>query len=403
MIDLGYERTVSPQWTSAVHATYNHFFEDGDFGEIGAREILSKNYVVEWTNTLTVSDKVSAVFGANLAKRTGSFYEAAYQWYGVPSYNRNNLTAFAQVDYRPVSRLKLIAGGQLIKIPGFTTHVTGGQSGAVSSIPGLAPRFVGRLGAVFTVTKNLGAKLLYSEAFRQPSVVETDLVRYNEGEYSQEGNPDLRPEAIATTDVQVYYGNEHVNAAVTLFDSRQSNVIAETDAFALIQNFDRFRTHGIEGEAVIRPMPHVELMVAVTYHTLNQQTDRVFNDIAIPVPRFMGKVGISYRTAGGVTLGLFDSYFGTPSESRHVDAEDPTGSTQQVNPTASAFHNVTLNLAYRLRRLAFLPTGCDLTTQVYVNNLLDAGIYYAEYTSVNVNSIPGRPGRALFAGVTLGF
>ena len=203
-----------------------------------------------------------------------------------------------------------------------------------------------------TLTKNLGAKLLYSEAFRQPSVVETDLVRYDEGEYSQEGNPDLKPEAIATTDVQVYYGNDRVNAAVTLFDSRQSNVIAETEAFDLIQNFDRFRTRGIEGEALIRPVRNVELTAAMTYQTLNNQTDRVFNDIAIPVPRFMAKVGISYRTASGLTLGLHDSYFGTPKESSHVDEEDPANTTQNVNPTASAFHNVTVNLAYRLRKLA---------------------------------------------------
>jgi hypothetical protein len=39
----------------------------------------------------------------------------------------------------------------------------------------------------------------------------------------------------------------------------------------------------------------------------------------------------------------------------------------------------------------------------YVNNLLDEEIYYADYTWVNVNSIPGRPGRALFVGATVGF
>ena len=121
-----------------------------DFGELGEREILSNNYVVEWANDLSVTDKVNAVFGANLSKRTGSFYEATYDWYGVPPYDRNNFTAFAQADYRPISRLKLIAGGQVIKIPGFDTHVTGGQSGEVSRIPGIDPHFVGRLGAVVT-------------------------------------------------------------------------------------------------------------------------------------------------------------------------------------------------------------------------------------------------------------
>jgi outer membrane receptor protein involved in Fe transport len=403
MLDLGYQRKVSPRWTSSLHATYNHFLEDADFGEIGTREILSNNYVVEWANDLAVTDKVNAVFGANLSKRTGSFYEATYQWYGVPHYNRNNVTGFAQVDYRPISRLKLIAGGQLIKIPGFSTHVTGGQSGAVTTIPGLAPHFVGRLGAIVTLTKNLGAKLLFSEAFRQPSVVETDLVRFDEGDYSQEGNPALKPEAIAATDFRIFYGNEHVKAAVTLFDSRQSNVIAETDAFDLIQNFDRFRTRGIEGEAMIRPVRNVELTAALTYQKLSSQTNGIFHDIAIPVPQFMAKIGISYRTPSGLTVGLHDSYFGTPTESSHVDDEDPANTTQFVNPTASAFHNVTFNLAYRLPKLAFVRTGTVLTTHVYVDNLLDAGIYYAEYTSVNVNSIPGRPGRAVFAGVTIGF
>jgi hypothetical protein len=42
-------------------------------------------------------------------------------------------------------------------------------------------------------------------------------------------------------------------------------------------------------------------------------------------------------------------------------------------------------------------------THVYVNNLLAEKIYYAEYTSVNINSIPGRPGRAISFGVSVGF
>jgi outer membrane receptor for ferrienterochelin and colicins len=403
MVDLGYQRKVSKNWTSSLHATYNHFIDRADYGEVGRRDILSNNVVVEWANDLRPSDQINVVFGANVSKRTGSYYEAAYDWYGVPYYNRNHATAFAQVDYRPIPRLKLIAGGQLIKIPGFDTSVNGGQSQTVSRIAGLAPRFVGRLGAVVTLTEHLGAKLLYSQAFRQPSVVETDLVRYDEGDYSQEGNPDLNPEAITTADVQVYYGNDRLNAAVTLFDSRQSNVIAEIEAFELIQNFDRFRTRGVEGEALVRPARNLELTTALTYQRLNHQTAPLFSDLAIPVPRFMGKVGISYRTASGITLGVHDSYFGTATESRHVSDEDPAGNTQHVNPKASAFHNVTANLAYRLPQFGFLRTGSNLTTNIYVSNLLGEDIYYAEYTSVNVNSIPGRPGRAVFAGVSFGF
>lgn len=403
MVDLGYERQLSTRWTSSLHATFNYFLEHADFGEIGKRDILSNNYLLEWANELSVTSTLNVVFGANVSKRTGKFYEATYDWYAVPPYDRNNFTAFAQADYRPLSRLKLIAGAQVIKIPGFDTHVNGGQSGDVNTIRGIDPHVVGRLGAIVTIADGFGAKLLYSEAFRQPSVVETDLVRYDEGEYSQEGNPALRPEEISTTDLQVYYGNSLVNAAATVFDSRQSNVIAETPSFELIQNFDRFQTRGIEIEGRVQPTKNVELTSAMTYQRLNNETNRVFNDVAIPVPRFLAKVGISYRTESGLTVGLHDSYFGTPRESSHVDDEDPADTTKYVNPTASAFHNVTLNLSYRLSRLSFLPRGSDLTPFLYLNNLLDEDIYYAEYTSVNVNSIPGRPGRAVYFGFSVGF
>jgi outer membrane receptor protein involved in Fe transport len=405
MVDLGYKRQMSARWASSLHATYNRFAETSDFGELGTREVLSSNYLAEWANDLRVSETITTVFGANLAKRTGHLYEATFLWFGVPHYNRNSFTAFAQADYTPIPRLKLIAGGQVIKVPGFTTYAAGGELGEASLVPGLDPRFVGRLGAVVTLTDNLRAKLLYSEAFRQPSVVETDFLRYDRGRFTQEGNPELRPEAIATTDLQLSYGHERVNAAVTLFNSRQSNVIGEIESFVLIQNFSRFQTRGSEVEALVRPMRNLEVKAAVTYQTLqtDRETQDVFASFAVPVPSFMAKVGLSYRTASGLTLAVHDSYFGTPTESSSVSESDPTGTTQFVNPTAAAFHHVTANLAYRLRGLTFPRTGSDLTMHVYVNNLLDEEIYYAEYTSVSVNSLPGRPGRAIFAGVAVGF
>jgi outer membrane receptor for ferrienterochelin and colicins len=403
MVDVGYRHIVSPRWTSSIHGTYNRFTDLADFGEIGVRDIHSNSYLVDWTNELTVTPRLNAVFGANLSKRTGSFYEATFDWYGVPSYSRNSLTGFAQADYRPASRLKLIAGAQVIKIPGFTTHVTGGQSAEESRVPGLAPHVVGRLGAIVSLPHGFGIKLLHSEAFRQPSVVETDLVRYDEGEYSQEGNPDLQPEEIATSDLQINYGSGHVNAAVTMFVSRQSNVIAETADAALIQNFDRSQTRGVEGEARVRFAKHFELTSAVTYQKLDNTTNPIFQFVAIPVAPFMAKVGLSYRSESGLTLGVHDSYFGSPRESSYFDEDDAADTTKYVNPTATAFHDVRLSASYRLGRPGFLGRRADVTTHVSVSNLLDEAIHYPEYTSVNVNSIPGRPGRAAFAGVTVGW
>ena len=78
------------------------------------RDTRSNDYLVEWANDLSVTDTLNTVFGANLSKRTGSFHEKTFDWYAVPSYDRNDFTAFAQADYQPIPRLKLIAGGQVI-------------------------------------------------------------------------------------------------------------------------------------------------------------------------------------------------------------------------------------------------------------------------------------------------
>ena len=118
----------------------------------------------------------------------------------------------------------------------------------------------------------------------------------------------------------------------------------------------------------------------------------------------MAKFGISYRTESGLTVGLHDSYFGTPRESSNVNDEDARRhhSVRESHRQRISQRDAERRLPVRQAGLP-APAASDLTAHVYVNNLLDEGIYYAEYTSVNVNSIPGRPGRAVFVGVTVGF
>ena len=114
--------------------------------------------------------------------------------------------------------------------------------------PGIDPHFAGRLGAIVTITTKVVRSCSTRRPFasrRSSSPIWSDI---DEGDYTQEGNPDLRPEEISTTDFQVYYGNDRVTAAVTLFDSRQSNVIAETDVIATDPELRPVPTRGIEFE-----------------------------------------------------------------------------------------------------------------------------------------------------------
>ena len=57
MVDVGYTHKLSTRWTSSLHATYNHFLDLSDFGEIGYRDTRSNDYLLEWANDLSVTAK----------------------------------------------------------------------------------------------------------------------------------------------------------------------------------------------------------------------------------------------------------------------------------------------------------------------------------------------------------
>jgi outer membrane receptor for ferrienterochelin and colicins len=337
----------------------------GDFGDEGENEIRSRTDLLEWVNYFIIKRDFNALVGGSVLKRTGSFLNTTEDLYEVPRYDAYDYTAFTQFDYRPHERLKLVAGGQAIKIPAVDPHL------------------VGRLGALWTISPRFGAKFLYSQAFRRPSAMETDRIRLDDGELVREGNVRLLPEEIDTTDFQLLYLDKLFNGALTLFYGRQKNLIREPEEEDLIQNLASLKARGIELEIEKTVAERFALSAAVTYQ---ESYDEGGNRSIMPVPNTLAKLGIIYHAPFRLRIGLHDSYF---SAARPV--RDLVPDVLEVNPDADAFHNLTLHVSYQ-------PSD-TLMFEVYGTNLLDAGIHYPEYTGQSVNTIPGRPGRAVFIGV----
>jgi outer membrane receptor protein involved in Fe transport len=98
------------------------------------------------------------------------------------------------------------------------------------------------------------------------------------------------------------------------------------------------------------------------------------------MPRVMLKAGLSYALPFGLQLGIYNSYFGKGgSIGRDY--------TVTVNPPAKAYNYLSTNVQYKINK--------NLIIGIYATNVLDEEIYYPEYRNRNINSLPGRAGRAV--------
>jgi hypothetical protein len=112
----------------------------------------------------------------------------------------------------------------------------------------------------------------------------------------------------------------------------------------------------------------------------------------------MAKAGVTYNGDKGFTLGVYDSYFGNPTQVSELVPGVP-----EVNPEASSYHLMTLNAALDLNEVRGKHDGPRWTIQMFVDNLLDQSIYYPDINSQHVNSFPIRPGRSFFGTVKVSF
>ncbi len=156
-------------------------------------------------------------------------------------------------------------------------------------------------------------------------------------------------------------------------------------------NAGELHSSGFEFEGKVFLNANLSLNGSATYQqTQDSETDRdVFG-----MPQWMGKLGVSYNTPFGMTVSVFNAYFG---KGENIDLP----ATAQINPEASSYNYLSANVQYDLGKL--LNSNKPLILGVYATNLLDEHIYYPEYTLRTVNTFPGRSGRAVYGSVAFRF
>jgi outer membrane receptor for ferrienterochelin and colicin len=288
--------------------------------------------------------------------------------------------------------LKLIAGGQLNKVPQ------------------LAADFVPRFGAIVNITEQLSGKLLYGKAYRSPATYEREC----KSPPSIYGNANLLPEKVGTFESQLSYSSSRFQATFTFYRSVQTNQIVRSltgDSLLIITyggkktsvpiyvNRGELTMQGIEVESKYVLSKDFTLLGSLSTQTNKDQSGKT--DV-FGTPRLMAKVGFEYAAPFGLNIGVFNSYIGTGGSITSYDAKGKQV-TRYANPAANAYHYLSVNASFDLSRAIGLDRFPGLMMNVYADNVLDESVYYPEYARRNINSIPGRPGRAVYGGLSMHF
>ncbi len=409
-VDGEYSLQILPSWRTVFNVTGNfnfyRAFNPVDSATDDIQRAYSNDVLIESTNFIEVSPNIKLVAGALinaisgrvlLPNRTDSrdilpvinypIFNAPANpnpFQGIAPYSELWWSVYGQFEYKPIEQIKLVAGAQLNKVPNLNLDI------------------VPRLGAIATISEELSAKVLFGQAFRSGSAGERFLKFFP----VVFGQPNILPERIQTIEAQVNFfsKNNRLQLAATYFNNTQRDLIVRSlpsDSLVIINgqkfpvplqiNRGQLSTQGVELEGQGKITNELNATFAVTYQT--SVDDRGNRDVT-GMPMLMAKLGVSYEMPFGLTLGVFHSYFGAGGDIR---------ASRAFNSPVDAFHWMTAQAALNIKRLAGNPSMPDVVLEIMFTNVLDARVMFPEYVRRTLNSIPGRPGRAIYATLRVSF
>ena len=385
--DLGYSRELNAVVSLGANLTYNQ--TDWYTGErtVTSTPAFQQAFTGGDATLFEVMAKIKPLAGLNIIVGGGgekaSWGKAKNPFYWGPSLvipgDQKSTFLYAQADYR-IQMVKLIGGLQYNKLENIDGNISP------------------RLGVIADFTPELGAKLLYSTAFRKGYPNETG---FNVSVFR--GNPLLQPETISTIEAQVFYQTPKAQASLTYYQSKMKDIV--TRKFFAIDppppsgppfylqylNGGSWDYSGFEAEGRISVTPRVLVTGSLSYQT-NENEAGVKN--ATLHPNLMAKAGVLY-TGSRWTLSLFDAYFGKPKPTTLVNP-----GSAMVNKEPEAYHLVSAKVGWKAMETA--KTQVKLALEG--NNLAGTDIRYPDYPNKSVNSlIPISSGRTWSASITVIF
>ncbi|MFM9836673.1 MAG: TonB-dependent receptor plug domain-containing protein [Cyclobacteriaceae bacterium] len=395
-VDVGYKMNHSAKQYSTINLTLNSFSQKSN-RDLRPAQYYSSDGLLEFTHFIKPNPKLNIIVGALgsliTGQANGTNATTSVPYFIVPSYSDVRLASYVQADYRLSTAVKLIAGGQVNKVPGQSLD------------------FVPRIGTIINITPELGFKGLYGAAYKTGAASEL----YSNVPNTLYGNANLLPEKVTTTDLQIFYQKSTYQFTVSAFQSDQTNTVIRKPFSQLPDvtqqgtnpganyylNLGTLQMKGLEAEAKIFLVQDLQITATYAYQESRNNKDQTNTTT---VPNDMLKIGISYVFAKGLTLGVFNSYFSKPGDVINSQT-DLTIAQQRVlaNPVPGDFNLMTLNLNTDFKKLFNLTNTPAIILNVYADNLLDQQYYYPEFSRRVINSLPAYSGRAFYVSLGVKF
>jgi outer membrane receptor protein involved in Fe transport len=363
--DLGYQTKIKPGWDMSVNLTYTRVELSASAYPFAQRS--SNDAVVEWTNTMTLTKTSRLIFGSLYNYIDGTEYFDGVTPRTVDSHGtRSAGAAYAQMDYRPLGKLKLVGGFQ------------------VNKVGTLKAAFVPRAGVLWDPASRLNVKALYSQAFRAPSINETTL-----DHPALRGNPDLKPETVDTVDLGVTYQGGRAQLALDYFHSVMKDIISLPGSAPprTYENLGTVYIHGVEVEGKCYLTKSLFVLGSMLYQ---ENKDAAGAQDVSAVPNFGIKGGLSYK-GKNLTLSLFDYY-----EGRVAGYDHP------LNPGPRAQHLLSLHGRLDLARYLNPHARHGLALFVHGTDLLNEQLWFPDWGQVAGDTTPAIRGRLIYAGLEIG-
>ncbi|MBF0264855.1 MAG: TonB-dependent receptor plug domain-containing protein [Gammaproteobacteria bacterium] len=361
-IDLGYLYQLNNDWDVSLNYSHSHDTAKWQINEaIGDNNSEGRAQLFETILRGKVNSKTNMLVGLSHVRNESGFDR------GLPQNSTNSSSsAYVQFDYMPNPKQKYIAGGQWNKPKEIEAD--------------LSPR----LGFIQGFGDNLWLKLLYSEAYRSPNLVETNL-----DAPQLKGVSTLAPENIATFDIQLTYKTPRQIHSLALYHSKLENLIVRVPGTPTTHaNEGYVKFWGVELENKLEVNPQLNLQANFSYQQ-NKNKSGVENGTF--APQVMAKVGLNYENQQGFNFSIFNSYFG--------DTEDlsVTNVAPKINPEASSYNLLTANIRIDTGKLWSLGKPRHSFISLYLDNILDEEVYAADLNFANQNNtIPHHWGRGVY-------
>lgn len=365
VVDLSYKTDISDEHKFSVFYTRNKMIWrngnkrafDGTTSDLFELRFLGR-----------LSESLDYVIGA-VSEQTEAIPSLEY-----PSGEIEYMSIYWQSSYYATDNLKLIAGIQWNKPAGLKKNIS--------------PRF----GVIYHFDDNWSIKALNGHAYRSPTMA--DLFTQSSVAIA---NPDVEPETVNTTDLELSYQSDSLKFSFNLYQSIVDGLITRTNVLvpgddpdtlvskSKIINGEGITYRGVEFDSQFILSEYIDIFANASWQT--NEDEATSEEGTIVFPEYMIKFGFLYQ-GKKFSASLYTSYLSAP----------PLTSEIALNPSPKDVYLLTSAITFDLNE--YLTNSI---LKLSIDNILDEEVWNSDYHRRRVHSTRIRPGRSFFADLTWKF